>query len=82
MVICYSAGVLGFANKLTEHNFDEQNTFCCFVFFSFNYSSGHTWGWCSGQYLRAVNLADNQVGVLLDAIDNVNASEEVMVVLR
>ena len=29
-----------------------------------------------------MNLADNQVGLLLDAIDNVNAADEVMVVLR
>ena len=45
-------------------------------------SSGHGFGWCSNQHLRAYNLADNQVGVLLDAIDRVNATDQTMVVIR
>ena len=45
-------------------------------------SSGHGFGWCSNQHLRAYNMADNQVGVLLDAIDRVNATDQTMVVIR
>ena len=83
VVVCYRDGLFS-STRFYKQVYQTQlrSLHSVVLRISFNYSSGHTWGWCSAQYLRAVNLADNQVGVLLDAIDNVNASDEVMVVLR
>lgn len=65
---------------LREALFASESTYT-FVYFDSLDSAGHGNGWCTEAYLDAVDFVDGLVGVVLDAIDDVNMADEVTVFL-
>lgn len=52
-----------------------------FVYFDEMDHAGHTYGWCSENYLDSVDFVDSLVGTVLDTIDEAMMADEVLILL-
>ena len=72
---------IGNATSYLRQVFASAASSYTFVYILSVDETGHRFSWCGDRYMSAVDVADQQVGLLLDVIDEAGLTDEVSVII-